>query len=332
MLTRLLIVLIVASIAFQGPAAQADFPVTVTSNVPYGPDPQQKLDVYSPGPGVGRPGVIMIHGGGWVRGNRGTIAPYVSDFVRRTGFVAFSMGYRTGSSQRWIDQPADVLAALAFVRSNAGTYGIDPARMGLFGFSAGAHLAMLTAFKGQGPLTAPGRVKVVGEMDGPTDLPSIVIQQGCALSPCNPVQRPLPPVTIEDKTFDDVSDYTNVVQFAGGFIQAFEGYCTMLGCYDPANPIKLVPVGGCGAGIAPCANRYITTSPINFVDSTDPPTFVIHPIGDTIVPFEQAMELKAAMMAKGVEHKMNTPPLVSHGVKVDSEYWANAVDFLRQHL
>ena len=279
MLTRAMIMVSVVVLAFQGPVARADFPVTVTSDVSYGSDPQQKLDVYSPGSGVGRPGMIMIHGGGWVGGNKGAPAPYVSDFVRRTGFVAFSMEYRTLSNQRWIDQPADVLTALAFVRSNAGTYGVDPARMGLFGFSAGAHLAILTAFKGTGSLTAPGRVKVVGEMDGPTDLPSLVAQQGCALSPCNPVQRPLPPVTIGKKTYDDVSDYTNVVQYAGGFIQAFEGYCTMLGCYDPTNPTKLAPVGGCGAGIAPCANRYVTTSPIDFVDSTDPPTFVIHPIG-----------------------------------------------------
>lgn len=78
-----------------------------------------------------------------------------------TGWVAFSMEYRKDSAALWRDLPQDVRLAIDFVKANAGAYGIDPARLGLFGFSAGGHLALLAGVTGQGPSSGPGRVKAL---------------------------------------------------------------------------------------------------------------------------------------------------------------------------
>lgn len=53
--------------------------------------------------------------------------------------------YRLTSEARWPAHIQDVKAALRWLRSEAGTWGVDPQQIALVGFSAGAHLALLAA-------------------------------------------------------------------------------------------------------------------------------------------------------------------------------------------
>jgi len=110
------------------------------------------LDLYQPRPkpGATHPLVIWIHGGGWSRGDsRGNGAitdfPAVLAGLAARGYVVASVNYRLSSEAKFPAQIQDVNAAIAYLKTNAARYGIDPSRVLLWGGSAGGHLAALAA-------------------------------------------------------------------------------------------------------------------------------------------------------------------------------------------
>ncbi|NCG23074.1 MAG: alpha/beta hydrolase fold domain-containing protein [Actinobacteria bacterium] len=113
--------------------------------VSYGEHPRQQLDVYLPDQlGDAAPAVIWIHPGGWVSGDKGRSMP-VWDWTER-GFAVISINYRFADDEHTLlDSVADGIAATRFVRANASAWGIDPDRIGVYGFSAGGHLAAMIA-------------------------------------------------------------------------------------------------------------------------------------------------------------------------------------------
>jgi acetyl esterase/lipase len=91
-----------------------------------------------------RPAVIVIHGGGLVQGTRWDHGEAAIGLAL-AGYVTFSIEYRLyvpgEPATLWPAQLDDVQRAVRWVRANAGTYGVDPNRIGAFGFSSGGHLA-----------------------------------------------------------------------------------------------------------------------------------------------------------------------------------------------
>jgi acetyl esterase/lipase len=110
------------------------------------------VDLYLPSSDKSRPKplILYIHGGGWVGGNTRQSA-VIGDFPKllaslaAEGFVVASLEYRLSGEAPFPAQVQDARAAIRFLKSNAAKYGIDPARVGLFGGSAGGHLTALTA-------------------------------------------------------------------------------------------------------------------------------------------------------------------------------------------
>lgn len=110
------------------------------------------LDVYAhEHSGSGRlPLVVWIHGGGWNRGDSRTSGAYadwpaVLASLAARGYVVASVNYRLSGEARFPAQIQDVKAAVRYLRAHAGQYGIDPARVYVWGGSAGGHLAALAA-------------------------------------------------------------------------------------------------------------------------------------------------------------------------------------------
>ncbi|MDL5156133.1 alpha/beta hydrolase [Actinomycetospora termitidis] len=114
------------------------------------------LDVYRPRDADGAlPAVVYLHGGGWARGARTDHAEHRLVPVAASGLVVVSASYRFSSTALWPAQLEDVLAAIAHVVEHAATYGADPARVGLWGASAGGHLALMAALStDRPPITA----------------------------------------------------------------------------------------------------------------------------------------------------------------------------------
>lgn len=114
-----------------------------------------RLDVSVPdGPGP-FPVVILVHGGGWGSGdkagsdkpgNGADITPWFAPLTQ-AGFVWVSINYRLAPKHRWPACLEDVQAAIRWVKRHAADYGGDPARIALFGHSAGGHLACLAALQ-----------------------------------------------------------------------------------------------------------------------------------------------------------------------------------------
>lgn len=103
-----------------------------------------QADVYASSSPELSPAILLIHGGGWSVGNRKEMEGFAKLFTQR-GFVAVAMDYRLLPTAIWPAQAEDVSAALCWMSENAKAYKIDPARIGIFGVSAGGHLAAWAA-------------------------------------------------------------------------------------------------------------------------------------------------------------------------------------------
>lgn len=137
------------------PAQPVSFPggVTAWRDVTYQQLPgytPQIVDIYVPQGAGPHPLVMYIHGGGWQGGHTrhsGALAdfPGVLAQLAAEGFVVASLEYRLSAEARFPAQVQDAKAALRFLATRAEQYHIDPARIGLWGGSAGGHLTALTA-------------------------------------------------------------------------------------------------------------------------------------------------------------------------------------------
>jgi acetyl esterase/lipase len=105
------------------------------------------LDVYAPANARQAPVVVMIHGGGWRRGDKALarMAGLKSEFFTGAGYVFVSVNYRLSPEVRHPTHVQDVARALAYVYDHIAEYGGDPEQIIVMGHSAGAHLAALVA-------------------------------------------------------------------------------------------------------------------------------------------------------------------------------------------
>jgi len=90
-------------------------------------------------------GIIVLPGGGYSKLAMGHEGMEVVEWLNAQGITAFLLQYRHGP--RYLHPAAldDATRAMAIVRSRASTWGVDPKRIGMLGFSAGGHLAASTA-------------------------------------------------------------------------------------------------------------------------------------------------------------------------------------------
>jgi acetyl esterase/lipase len=157
--------------------------VRVEKDVPYlEAHRTEKLDLYLPmerDAGVKSPGVVIIHGGGWMGGDKAQPREInIGTTLARAGYVCASANYMMEEGKRWPTNVMDCKNAVRFLRKNAEKYGVDPDRIGVIGGSAGGHLALMVAYTTDVPElepTAPyagvsDRVSCVVNMYGITDV------------------------------------------------------------------------------------------------------------------------------------------------------------------
>lgn len=117
----------------------------------YGPDPRNRLDIFTRGTPVRAPVLVYVHGGGFTMGDKireGT--PFfdnVGQWAAQQGWIGVTLTYRLAPRHRWPAGPEDMAQAVQWLQANIGDYGGDPARIILVGHSAGgAHVSACIAF------------------------------------------------------------------------------------------------------------------------------------------------------------------------------------------
>jgi acetyl esterase/lipase len=142
------------------------------------------LDLFRPAaPAPPRPLIIWVHGGAWLFGSARSESPHLAgaripERVLAAGFALARVTYRFSGEARFPAQLHDLKAAVRWLRGYAPELGLDPSRFGVWGESAGGHLASLAALTGDDPDPAlAGRDGVRGVSDR---LQSAVIWYGPA--------------------------------------------------------------------------------------------------------------------------------------------------------
>lgn len=128
-------------------------------------------DVYTPSGTGPFPSVLLIHGGAWKRGDREQVKGLAERIAAR-GYLVVNTTYRLVPEYIFPTQLQDVQQAARWMRVSGAPYGIDPKRIGAFGYSAGGHLAALVAAAADDPALglADTQMKVVVAGGTPSDL------------------------------------------------------------------------------------------------------------------------------------------------------------------
>lgn len=98
------------------------------------------LDAFVPEGEGPFPTAILVHGGGFVRGNKQTYIKPLFEPLSKAGFTWFTINYRLAPDYKFPAQAEDVEAAIKWVRAHAKEYKVDLKRIALIGESAGGHL------------------------------------------------------------------------------------------------------------------------------------------------------------------------------------------------
>ncbi|MBL9179913.1 MAG: alpha/beta hydrolase [Verrucomicrobiaceae bacterium] len=144
-------------------------------------NPKQMVDVFLPkkrNDGKPLPVVALIHGGGWVNGDRLGYAAQAIQLARTGDYAAVAVGYRLSKEAPWPAQVHDCKAAIRWIRAHAKEYNLDADKIAVWGSSAGGHLSSLLGTSGDvkelegdlGPNTSfSSRVQCVVNLCGPED-------------------------------------------------------------------------------------------------------------------------------------------------------------------
>jgi alpha-L-fucosidase 2 len=105
------------------------------------------LDAFTP-PGDGPfPACILVHGGGFTKGDKHSYITPIFEPLGKAGFAWFTIDYRLAPGHRWPAQADDVIAAIRWVKSHAAEYKVDAQRIAIIGESAGGHLVSWAGVK-----------------------------------------------------------------------------------------------------------------------------------------------------------------------------------------
>lgn len=287
--------ILLACLLWLAPAAHAARRIEPTwSHLAYGPHWRHRLDIYLPaGIEAPAPAVVYIHGGGWRVGDKADAALHAPALLER-GIVVVGINYRFSQNDTFPAQIHDCKAAIRFLRAGASTYMIDPDRIGVFGKSAGGHLAALLGTSGDvaelegdvgGNLDCSSRVQAVADHFGQTDL--------FAMGQYNPNPDSVESLLIGHPIMDIIEHMD-----------------------DPEYAALVALVESAGSA--------------THVTGDDPPFLIAHGTADTTVPPDQSTALHDSLLAESVEAALRLVDGEGHGLPpVEDEA---VYDWLADHL
>jgi acetyl esterase/lipase len=256
----------------------------VVNNIAY--NSKHTLDIYYPTQELFTkpPVTVFIHGGAWMAGRKESINLNrfngAINSLRNQGFVVISPEYTLASESKapFPYCVEDAFDALAWLQNNGDSLGFDLNNVGVFGESAGAHIAMMTAFSNPNVVNKQLQIpdlKYVVNVYGPNKLAGIYHME--SMQKFEEIRSKLPDCL--HKEFD---------------------LATYLFGFNPKeDSLKTYTF----------LEKF---SPRNYLTASAPPTLLIHGDADIIVPIDQSLELKPQLDSLGIENEIHILPNVNH--------------------
>jgi acetyl esterase/lipase len=271
--------------------------LTYASTLGYRP---RLLDLYVPPAAGPVPVVVWIHGGGWLMGDRRYPPPTITaaqlfGAIVSAGLAVATIDYRHSLEAPFPAQIHDVKAAIRYLRRYAGVLGVDDTRLGVWGESAGGHLAALAAL-------APAHDPVLEGLEGIVDESSAV-------------------QAVVD--WYGVSDLEALLGWT-----APELYADVVPFDNPFESL----LGGMTDDLPALARA---ASPVTYVVPTDTPFLLVHGTLDALVPFSQSERLAELLRAEGVDVTLTPVDGADHiflGIEDPTVIIASGVAFLADRL
>lgn len=235
------------------------------------------------------PVVLIIHGCAWVEGNRELESIYymrqLKQQLNNNGIAAISIDYRLVDKTTNLPAPVvDCKDAVRWVKAHAAAYHLDAGRIGLWGGSAGAHLALLTAYTpdslwtGDKDLsTYSAGVNYVVDNFGPTDLNQLLQTDAGKF-----------------KLFLARIFIKKLLPLRERLLFALTGLPTIAYQQQVTN------------ALAPYA-------PLKYINATTAPTIIFHGTKDKVVPLQQSKQLHRSLDAAHVANELIIVKKGDHG-------------------
>ncbi|MGD9955827.1 MAG: alpha/beta hydrolase fold domain-containing protein [Candidatus Nanopelagicales bacterium] len=247
--------------------------------------PVQTLDLYLPDDGdPPRPLVVIIHGGGFLIGDKREDITAIPALLER-GYAVASIGYRLSGEAVFPAAVQDCKAALRWLALHADDLGLDRARFALWGASAGGHLAALLGATGD-------QRTVFDETSDPTvdaSVAAVIDWFGSSrLAAMDEHDRERPPTgePMWDPPWGTPHDHPDSP--ASRWLGA---------------PVQSVPERSAAADPA----TYLSTA------AALPAFLLVHGEGDHLVPHLQSVVLAEALAASGADVDLRILPGHGHG-------------------
>ncbi len=240
-------------------------------------------DLYLPqGDGETFPVILWLHGGGWRFGDR-RLGPDLSRFLAERGFAMASIDYRLSGDAIFPAQVIDVKTSIRWLRSIASQYHLDPNRIGVWGSSAGGHLAACAALSGSNEFVSDehagyeSQVQAVVDGYGPTDFSRMDEDRSGQ--------------GLEGRDAESAAVAGTVPT---GDATSFESM--LIGCAVSTSPREVQ-----------------LANPMNYVRAGSPPFLILHGQSDLLVPWQQSQLLYEALHAKQNEVTLMLIERLGHG-------------------
>lgn len=261
--------------------------------------PDLLVDVYRPAqpPASPGPGVVVIHGGSFVRGDKGDV-PQVSRALAAAGFAVFDLRYRLAPQNPFPAAVQDVLCALGRLAEPAARerFSVDGRRLAVLGRSAGGTLALTAAYAAAAQAAVPpGQPQNAAQnpAQNPAQLPSL--RAGCAVIDVAPraVVGIYPWTDLRDVYEhphypDPLATPETMAAYLGGSPQQLPGP------YAHASPLTYATLPGLPRGVLP-------------------PTLLVHGLDDSLVRPDQSQRLQEALGKAGYSPQTLYIPMAEHG-------------------
>ncbi len=289
-----------------------------------------KMDIYQdlnqkdPGPCI-----VYYFGGGWMWGEYKQItqrAVYIRELIRlvEKGYTIVSPAYRLASQAPFPACIHDSKAVIRFLKANAEKYHIDPERIGVFGNSAGGHLAAMVAM-------SSGDNSIEGDVGGNLEYGSDVKAAAIYYAPAD-IPEILKKGLAEASREKDLSS-TEVGQKGLGFIDLWS---CILGWPDKTAFLSRLEELFSTNNMQDPDWKYIELaekcSPVNYVSSDCPPMIILHGGQDPVVPIGQSEKLYKLLADAEADAMYVSCSLGGHGPTLGVEADETAFKFLMNRL